>query len=124
MPKEFSFRFNELIKSIKTSFISAIFDGRNVHVKGTSYSRQSRGISKLCRQNLRMTHRFMRWLKCAIDRLQKYSNAGIKCFYVQSYRFIDNKSVKENEERKWNSEIGKIVDPRYIIREIRNERDE
>lgn len=62
VPKEFSFRFNELIKSIKTSFISAIFDGRNVHVKGTSYSRRSRGISKLCRQNLRMTHRFMRWL--------------------------------------------------------------
>lgn len=66
------------------------------------------------------------WLTglCAIDRLQKYSNVGIKCFYVQSYRFIDNKSVKENEERKWNSEIGKIVDPRYIIREIKNERDE
>lgn len=62
VPKEFSFRFNELIKSIKTSFISAIFDGRNVHVKGTSYSRRSRGISKLCRQNLRIFHRFMRWL--------------------------------------------------------------
>lgn len=37
-------------------------------------------------------------LLCAIDRLQKYSNAGIKCFYVQSYRFIDNKSVKHERE--------------------------
>lgn len=33
-------------------------------------------------------------------------------------------NTKENEERKWNSEIGKIVDPRYIIRETKNERDE
>lgn len=43
-------------------------------------------------------------LLCAIDRLQKYSNAGIKCFYVQSYFFfINNKSVKH--EREWRKEM-------------------